>query len=54
MIKHFHSGDLEFEPGTDYKYNNTGYFLLAVIIEKETGKSFEENLQERMLLRYLN
>jgi len=48
MIKNFHSGDLEFEPGSDYKYNNTGYFLLAVIIEKITGKSFEENLQERI------
>ena len=49
MIKNFHSGDLEFEPGSDYKYNNTGYFLLAVIIEKVTDKSFEENLQERIL-----
>ena len=45
MIKNFHSGDLEFEPGTDYRYNNTGYYLLAVIIERITGKSFEENLQ---------
>ncbi len=49
MIKNFHSGDLEFEPGTDYRYNNTGYFLLAVIIERVTGKSFEENLQERII-----
>jgi CubicO group peptidase (beta-lactamase class C family) len=49
MIKNFHSGDLEFEPGTDYRYNNTGYFLLAVIIERVTGKSFEENLQEMIL-----
>lgn len=49
MIQHFHSGDLEFEPGTEYRYNNTGYFLLAVILERVTGKSFEENLQERIL-----
>jgi CubicO group peptidase (beta-lactamase class C family) len=49
MVKNFHSGDLEFEPGSGYKYNNTGYFLLAVIIEKVTGKSFEENLQQRIL-----
>ncbi|MBD3223682.1 MAG: serine hydrolase [Caldithrix sp.] len=49
MIKHFHSNDLEFEPGSKFKYNNTGYYLLAVIIEKITGKSFEENLKERIL-----
>jgi CubicO group peptidase (beta-lactamase class C family) len=49
MIENFHSGDLEFEPGAEYRYNNTGYFLLAVIIERITGKSFEENLQERIL-----
>ena len=49
MIKNFHSGDLEFEPGTEYRYNNTGYFLLAVIVERVTGKTFEENLHERIL-----
>ena len=49
MVKNFHSGDLEFESGSTYNYNNTGYYLLAVIIEKVTGKSFRENLQERIL-----
>lgn len=49
MIKHFHSGDLEFEPGSRYNYNNSGYYLLAVIVERVTGKSFEENLQEKIL-----
>jgi CubicO group peptidase (beta-lactamase class C family) len=49
LIKKFHSGDLQFEPGTKYRYNNSGYFLLAVIIERVTGKSFEENLDERIL-----
>jgi CubicO group peptidase (beta-lactamase class C family) len=49
MVKKFHSGDLEFEPGSDYNYNNTGYFLLAAIIEKITGKSFDDNLHERII-----
>ena len=49
MIKKFHSGDLQFVPGTKYQYNNSGYYLLAVIIERITGKSFEENLNERIL-----
>ncbi|NOX17370.1 MAG: serine hydrolase [Chlorobi bacterium] len=49
FIEHFHSGDLEFEPGTQFKYDNTGYYLLAAIIEEVTGKSFEEVLQEKIL-----
>ncbi len=50
MVARFHSGDLEFEPGSEYRYNNTGYFLLGVIIEKVTGKSYIQNLQERILI----
>ena len=33
------------EPGTRYRYNNSGYFLLGVIIEKITGKKYEHALQ---------
>ena len=49
FIEHFHSGDLEFEPGAEFKYNNTGYYLLAAIVEEITGKKFEEVLQEKIL-----
>ncbi|MEC9484875.1 MAG: serine hydrolase domain-containing protein [Candidatus Izemoplasma sp.] len=28
---------MEFEPGTKFKYNNSGYVLLAIIIERLTG-----------------
>lgn len=31
---------LNFEPGTRYLYSNTNYILLAIIIEKVTGKTF--------------
>lgn len=48
MIKHFHSGDLRFEPGTKFMYNNTGYYLLAAIAEKVTGKKFGQLLNERI------
>ncbi len=48
LIKNFCSGDLEFEPGTNFAYNNSGYVLLAKIIEDVTGKSFDENIQERI------
>ena len=49
FIKHFHSSDFEFEPGEKFSYNNTGYYLLAAIIEEVTGKSFGEVLSERIL-----
>ncbi|RPI71150.1 MAG: class A beta-lactamase-related serine hydrolase, partial [Ignavibacteriales bacterium] len=48
FIKHFHSEDLEFEPGSKYNYNNTGYYLLAAIAEEVTGKDFGKLLKERI------
>lgn len=32
--------DLNFEPGTSYLYSNSNYILLALIVEKASGKSF--------------
>lgn len=40
--------ELHFEPGTDNEYSNAGYILLGAIIEKVTGKSFAENVDERI------
>ncbi|QQS40327.1 MAG: serine hydrolase [Acidobacteriota bacterium] len=48
FVKEFCSGDLEFEPGSKYSYNNSGYFLLGAIVEQITGKKYEEVLQERI------
>ena len=48
LIEKFHSGDLTYEPGARYAYNNTGYFLLGVIIERVTGRSYADNLRERI------
>jgi CubicO group peptidase (beta-lactamase class C family) len=30
-------------------YNNSGYFLLGAIVERVTGKSYEQALKERIL-----
>jgi CubicO group peptidase (beta-lactamase class C family) len=49
FVTKFASGELEFEPGSKYSYNNSGYFLLGAIIEKVTGKSYEAVLKERIL-----
>lgn len=35
-------------PGERYRYSDTGYFLLGVIIEQVTGKRYAEFLSERM------
>ena len=48
FIKQYASGDLEFEPGTKFLYSNSGYFLLGAVIEKVTGKSYEQVLKERI------
>jgi len=48
MVKEYCSGDLEFDPGTKFSYNNSGYFLLGTIIEKVTNKSYETVLKERI------
>ncbi|MBN2130727.1 MAG: serine hydrolase [Sedimentisphaerales bacterium] len=50
MIRDYMSGNLLFEPGARYKYSNSGYILLAQIIERLTQKSFAENLRTRILL----
>jgi D-alanyl-D-alanine carboxypeptidase len=44
------SGLSYFEPGEEGKwyYSNTGWILLGLIIEQATGKSYEENLEERI------
>jgi len=35
-----------FAPGNGYHYTDTGYILLGLIIEKITGKTFHENLDQ--------
>jgi len=48
FVKKFASGDLEFEPGAKWNYNNSGYFLLGAIVERVTGKPYEVALKERI------
>ena len=49
LIQTYCSDSLEFEPGSRYKYSNSGYILLGGIIQKVTGKTYEQALQELIL-----
>lgn len=48
FIKKFQDKGLEFKPGEKFNYSNSGYFLLGVIIEKLTGKTYEAMLHENI------
>lgn len=37
-----------FPPGTSYRYSNSGYALLALVVERASGQSFAEFLQARI------
>ncbi|MCG8469662.1 MAG: beta-lactamase family protein [Gemmatimonadetes bacterium] len=39
---------LNYEPGRYYSYTNTGYNLQAMLVERVTGKTFDEFSQERI------
>jgi CubicO group peptidase (beta-lactamase class C family) len=39
---------LDFEPGTDYSYSNSGYFLMSVVIERTTGRNLGDYLEEKV------
>jgi CubicO group peptidase (beta-lactamase class C family) len=40
---------LEFEPGTETAYSNSGYVLLGAIIAEITGKTYHQNIVERII-----
>jgi CubicO group peptidase (beta-lactamase class C family) len=39
-----------FRPGSDYQYSNSGYALLALIVERASRKSFAQFLSDRIFL----
>jgi CubicO group peptidase (beta-lactamase class C family) len=49
MVSEFSNLPLEFSPGEKFMYSNSGYLVLAYIIETVTGKTYETVLQENIL-----
>ena len=39
-----------FQPGTSYRYSNTGYALLALVVARASGEDFAAFLRERIFL----
>ena len=39
---------LYFAPGTSWRYSNSGYALLALVVERASGRSFPDFLRERI------
>ncbi|MGY8985836.1 MAG: serine hydrolase domain-containing protein [Sphingomonadales bacterium] len=48
MVDFFKNEPINFVPGEKYSYSNSGYFLLGVIIEKISGITYENFIQERI------
>ena len=51
FIERFKNKPLDFEPGTKHVYSNSGYFLLGIIIEQVSSKSYEAYLKEHIFDR---
>lgn len=48
LVNLFADSTLQFKPGERFAYSNSGYILLGYIIEKVTGKPYEQVLQENI------
>ena len=44
----FVQNELDFAPGTQYRYSNSGYLMLAQIVEKVSGMSFSQFAQQEI------
>jgi CubicO group peptidase (beta-lactamase class C family) len=50
FVKEFRDLPLQFVPGEKFQYSNSGYYLLGLIIERTSGKSFREFLSENIFV----
>jgi CubicO group peptidase (beta-lactamase class C family) len=49
LVRNFGLEKPTFDPGTQFRYSNTGYTILALIAEKASGKSFAELFEHEIV-----
>ena len=52
IVALFRDEPYDFPPGSRFAYNNSGYFLLATIIEKLSGLDYETYLRTNILFKF--
>jgi D-alanyl-D-alanine carboxypeptidase len=48
LLKEFYKLPMEFQPDDSWAYDNTGYYLLGIIVEKAGGESYWKFVDERI------
>ena len=48
MINFFKNEPMDFDPGEEFKYNNSAYFLLGYIIEKLSGETYGSFIENQI------
>jgi CubicO group peptidase (beta-lactamase class C family) len=48
LLAEYKNRPLDFAPGEKFNYSNSGYHLLGMIVEKASGKSYKDFLQENI------
>ncbi len=50
QIDSFKNDPMQFEPGSTWRYNNSGYYLLGAIIEKVSSQPYHTFLEQRIFV----
>jgi D-alanyl-D-alanine carboxypeptidase len=50
-VKLYGKRELEYEPGSSWAYSNYGFILLGIVIERVTGQSYYDYVQEHVYAR---
>lgn len=48
LLQYAFAAGPDFPPGTQYRYSNTGYILLGMVIEKVTGHPWRDEIAQRI------
>ncbi|MCK9996176.1 MAG: serine hydrolase [Candidatus Krumholzibacteria bacterium] len=48
LVDGFKNEPMDFQPGAEFRYNNSGYVLLGAIIEAASGQTYAEFIQQRI------